>query len=81
MVTDLVLAILAHCQTAALTHRRFAPRAQAFWRPFGAGHGDAEVDLVELLVDLAFPLVVPPVRIPAPLSAKMRSLVSSAWEQ
>ena len=77
----MVAAALAHGKTAALADLGVAARALADGRTLGRGHSDASIDLGKLLVDLAFPLVVPPVRVPTPLPARTRSLVSSAWER
>ncbi len=59
--TSLVPALLAHGKATALADLSVAARALAYGRPLGWGHRDAGVDFIELLVDAAFPLVMPPI--------------------
>ena len=61
----LVAAVLAHGKAADLNLLCVAAGALADWGTLGRGHGNAGVDLAELLVNLARPLVVAPVCVPA----------------
>lgn len=79
--TSLVPAFLAHSQAAALADLGVTARALAYRGPLGRGHRDAGVNFIQLLVDAALPLMVPPIGILAlcPAGGYVCS-VSSVWE-
>ena len=59
--TSLVPTLLAHGKATALADLGVTARTLAYRRSLGWGHGDASIDFVELLVDAALPLVIPPI--------------------
>ena len=77
-------ALLAHGQATTLADLGVAARALAYGRPLGWGHRDAGVNFVQLLVDAALPLVIPPIGVLAlcPVGGYAYAFpVSSAWEE